>query len=334
VLTIGAALVIGTFVLFLLSDNAAAALNALLSGPISRLNRWAGWIDDALGLALVSLAVALVFRAQLFSLGAEGQIFLGALASGLVALTVTGLPTALHLTLAIAAGAAAGVLWGLIPGLLRAYLGANELVASLMLNPIAVGLYGLVLEQVRLPGSGAMASAAFPETALLPRLIGGTRVTTAVFLVPLAALLAWLLVRRTTLGYALRMVGDNAAFARYGGINVRRTIVLVMAISGALGGLSGAYLVLALYQRLPLAVSSGLTFEGIVVALLARGQPLAIPAMALVYSYLRVGAPIMQNDAGVSLEVVRVIQAVIILLFTAEGLARALPALRRRTQEA
>lgn len=320
-LTVAAALLIGLLILLLINPQSASdAYNALLTGPLSRLNRWATWIDDAISLTLVALAITLVFKAKLFSLGAEGQIFLGALASGLVALFVEGLPPALHLSLAVGAGALVGALWGLIPGVLRAHLGANELVSTLMLNPIAALFYGLILEQIRLPQSGAMASALFPASALLPRLIPATRVTSAVLWVLIAVLAVWWLMQRTPFGYTLRTVGANADFARYGGINLRRVIVRAMGLSGLLGGLAGAYLALGIYQRLPLSVSSGLTFEGIVAALLARENPLAIPAMALLYSYLRVGAPIMQNDAAVSLEIVRVIQAIIILLFTAEGL--------------
>ncbi|MCS6872681.1 MAG: ABC transporter permease [Anaerolineae bacterium] len=320
-LTVTVALIIGGLILLILSpQSAAAAYNALLTGPLSRLNRWAAWIDDAISLTLVALAITLVFKAKLFSLGAEGQIFLGALASGLVALFVDGLPTALHVSLAVGAGALVGTLWGLIPAILRAYLGANELVATLMLNPIAALFYGFVLERIRLPQSGIIASAFFPETALLPRLIPATRVTTAILWALIAALAVWWLMQRTPFGYALRAMGANPAFARYGGIRLERVILGAMALSGLLSGLAGSYLALGIYQRLPLAVSAGLTFEAIVAALLARNNPLAVPAMALLYSYLRVGAPIMQNDAAVSLEIVRIIQALIILLFTAEGL--------------
>lgn len=320
-LTVGLALLIGGVILLILSpERAADAYSALLVGPLSRLNRWAAWIDDSISLTLVALAITLVFKANLFSLGAEGQIFLGALASGLAALFVEGLPAPLHVSLAVGAGALIGMLWGLIPGVLRAFLGANELVATLMLNPIAALIYGFILERIRLPQSGIIASAFFPETALLPRLIPATRVTTAVLWALAAALAVWWLMTRTPFGYALQAMGANPDFARYGGIRLARVTVAAMALSGLLGGLAGSYLVLGVYQRLPLAVSSGLTFEAIVAALLARSKPLAVPAMALLYSYLRVGAPIMQNDAAVSLEIVRIIQALIILLFTAEGL--------------
>lgn len=319
-LTVGAALLIGFVIMLIISQDPLRAYNALLTGPISRLNRWGTWIDDALALLLIATAITVVFRARLFSLGGEGQIFLGALASGLVALYVTGLPPLIHAGLAVAAGCAAGLIWGLIPGLLRAHLEASELVSTLMLNPVAILLYQMFVERLREPGSSSVTSPPLPDTALLARIIPGTRVTTAILIAGVVVLLVWVLLRRTPLGYAIRMIGANPRFAHYGGINVRRTIVSAMLISGALGGLTGAYMALAIYQRLPQSVASGLTFEGIVVALLARNNPLALPAMALLYAYLRAGAPIMQNDAAVSLEIVRVIQAVIILLFTAEGL--------------
>jgi general nucleoside transport system permease protein len=332
VLTVAAALAIGYVIMLLISTDPRRAYQALLSGPVSRLNRWGGWIDDALALVLVGLAIALVFRARLFSLGAEGQIYLGAMAAGLVALKVQGLPAAIHIPLALAAGCIVGFLWGLIPGILRAYLDANELVSTLMLNPIAALLYALLLTPLKPANAGYMVSATFPDTALLPRIVPTTRVTTAIFFVIAAVIVTWLIIQRTPLGYEIRMIGANAKFARYGGINTKRTIVLAMAISGVVAGLAGGYLAMGINQRLILGISAGLAFEGVVVALLARNKPLAVPAMALLYSFLRVGGPIMQNDASVSSETVRVIQSIIILLFTAEGLVAFLQ--WRRTQRA
>jgi simple sugar transport system permease protein len=320
VFTVIAALIIGFLIMLVISTDPLKAYNTLLTGPVSRLNRWGQWIDDTMALILVGLAITLVFRARLFSLGAEGQIYLGAMAAGLVALSPIGLPVTLHIPLALLAGCAAGLLWGLIPAVLRAYLNANELVSTLMLNPIAALIYAMMLEPLKPRTAGYMVSADFPATALLPRIIPNTRVTTAIFFVVAAVIIVWLIIQRTPLGYEIRTVGANFRFARYGGVNTKRTIVLAMALSGILAGLTGGYLALAIHQKLILGISGGLAFEGIVVALLARNRPLAVPAMALMYSYLRVGGPLMQNDAKVSLEVVRVIQATIILLFTAEGL--------------
>src|SRR5690606_14943285 len=127
------------------------------------------------------------------------------------------------------------------------------------------------------------------------------------------------LITRTPLGYEIRMIGANIRFADYGGVNTRRTIMLAMAVSGAIAGLVGAHLSMGIHRMLILNISVGLAFEGVVVALLARNNPLVVPFTGLLYAYLRAGAQFMERDANVSFEVVRIIQAVIILLITAEG---------------
>src|SRR5258708_31376941 len=144
-ITVIAALAIGFLILLIINTDPWNAYANLLSGPLSLLNRWGNWINDAISLTLLGLAITLVFSAQLFSLGAEGQIYFGALATGWVALFVHGLPAAIHIPLALAAGCLAGFLWGLLPGVLRAYLGAHELVSTLMLNPIAIAAYEMLL---------------------------------------------------------------------------------------------------------------------------------------------------------------------------------------------
>jgi simple sugar transport system permease protein len=317
-LTVTLALLIGFGITLLISKDPVKAYTALLTGPLTRINRWGAWIEDALSLTLVGLAIAIVFRARLFSLGAEGQIYLGALAAGLIALNVHGLPPGMTLLLAVAAACLAGFLWGLLPGALRAYLDANELVSTLMLNEVATRAYSLVLNAIRPPDAGFTVSATFPADSVFVRFINGTKISTAIGFVILAIFLCWLLIQRMPFGFAIRMMGANPNFARYGGINTRRTIMLTMAISGIVAGLAGAYLALSIQQKLIVGISSGLAFEGIVVALLARNNVLAVPAMALLYAYLRAGAQIMQLEADVSLEIVRVIQAIIILLVTAE----------------
>ncbi|MEP7288029.1 MAG: ABC transporter permease [Chloroflexota bacterium] len=319
ILTVGAALLIGFILMLLISHDPLKAYNALLTGPLSRTNRWGSWVEDAMALTLVGLSITLVFRAQLFSLGAEGQIALGAMAAALVALYVPPLPLGIHIPLAVLAGCAAGFLWGMIPGILRAYLNANELVSTLMLNPIAALIYSFILDRIKPKSAGFTVSEPL-TAALLPRIIDGTRVTTGIFFVIAAVIITWLIIQRTPLGYEIRTIGANIKFARYGGIDTKRTIVLAMSVSGVMAGLTGVYLALGIHQKLILGLSGGLAFEGIVVALLARNKPLAVPAMALLYSYLRVGGPIMQTDASVSLEIIRVIQSIIILLFTADGL--------------
>jgi simple sugar transport system permease protein len=297
------------------------AYDAFLLGPLGRVNRWAVWIQDALTLILVGLAIAIVFRAQQFALGAEGQLYFGALVSGAIALSSGNLPPIVVIPLALLGALTAGFIWGLLPGILKAYLGANELVATLMLNTIATRFYELVLTfQLKPPDAGYTASDDFPVVAQFPQIVSGTQVTVAIFLVIAAVVIVWLLINRTPLGYEIRMVGANRKFADYGGVNTKRTIMLAMAVSGVVAGLAGAHLSMGIHRMLILNISLGLAFEGIVVALLARNDPLVIPFTGLLYSYLRAGAQFMERDANVSFEVVRIIQAIIILLITAEAL--------------
>jgi simple sugar transport system permease protein len=297
------------------------AYDAFLLGPLGRVNRWAVWIQDALTLILVGLAIAIVFRARQFALGAEGQLYFGALVSGAIALSSGNLPPIVVIPLALLGALTAGFIWGLLPGILKAYLGANELVATLMLNTIATRFYELVLTfQLKPPDAGYTASDDFPVAAQFPQIVSGTQVTVAIFLVIAAVVIVWLLINRTPLGYEIRMVGANRKFADYGGVNTKRTIMLAMAVSGLVAGLAGAHLSMGIHRMLLLNISLGLAFEGIVVALLARNDPLVIPFTGLLYSYLRAGAQFMERDANVSFEVVRIIQAIIILLITAEAL--------------
>ena len=305
------------------------AYETFLLGALGRINRWAVWIQDATTLIFVGLAIAIVFRARQFSLGAEGQLYFGALISGVLALNLGTLSPWLVIPVAILSAMTAGFLWGLLPGVLKAYLGANELVSTLMLNTIAIRFYELILTfELKPATAGYIASAPFPTNGQLPPLVAETQVSIAVFMAIFAVLLVWLLIERTPLGYEIRMVGSNAKFADYGGINTKRTIMLAMAVSGIVAGLAGAHLSMGIHRMLIINISLGLAFEGVVVALLARNNPLVIPFTALLYAYLRAGAQFMERDANVSFEIVRIIQAIIILLITAEALATFLQARR------
>jgi ABC-type uncharacterized transport system permease subunit len=299
------------------------AYDAFLLGPLSKLNRWLDWQRDALTLIMLGLAIAIVFRAEQFSLGAEGQLYLGALVSGVIGLSFGDVPRYLLVPIALLSAATVGFLWGLLPGALKAYLGADELVSTLMLNTIATKFYEMVLtDQLTPPDAGFTSSDWIPDNGLLAPVITieQNTITIAVYILIALILFSWVLIQRTPLGYEIRMIGANIKFADYGGVNTKRTIMLAMAISGAVAGLAGAHLAMGVHRKLLLNMSVGLAFEGVVVALLARNNPLVVPFAGLLYAYLRAGAQIMEREANISAEVVRIIQAVVILLITAEAL--------------
>lgn len=338
------ALVIGFVITALVSQEPVKAYTELLTGPLPKVtagpdgwalkgvNRFGNWMEDSITLILIGLAVAVVFSARQFSLGAEGQIFLGALAAGVVSLHFSA-PAFIHISLALIAAGLAGFLWGLIPGVLKAYLNADEIVSTLMLNVIAIQIYRFVLTQyLKDPTAGFVATAFFPATAILPVIIPGTRVTVMLIITVAAIVATWFLMVRTPLGYEIRILGANLKFAEYGGVNAKRVIALSMAISGILAGLAGAHLAMGLLKQLTLDMSLGIGFEGIVVALLARNDPRAVPIAGLFYGYLRTGAQIMERSSDVTREVVLIIQAIIILFVTAERVVPLIQAWWQRRQ--
>ncbi len=338
------ALAIGFVITSLVSDDPVGAYRDLLTGPLPKIswvdgglslrgiNRFGNWMEDSTTLILVGLAVAIVFSARQFSLGAEGQIFIGALAAGVVSLYLNA-PAFIHIGVALIAAGTAGFLWGLIPGVLKAYLNADEIVSTLMLNIIALQIYRFILTQyLKDPTAGFVATEFFPNSAVLPVIIPGTRVT-VMFIITIAAIVAtWFLMSRTPLGYEIRILGANIKFAEYGGVNAKRVIALSMAVSGILAGLAGAHLSMGLLKQLTLNLSLGIGFEGIVVALLARNDPRAVPIAGLFYGYLRTGAQIMERSSDVTREVVLIIQAIIILFITAERIVPRIQEWWRRRQ--
>ena len=342
VAVVAVALLIGFLITLAVSEEPLEAYSAFLLGPLPRfslegglhianMNRFGNWLEESITLVLLGLSVAIVFKARQFSLGAEGQLLLGALAGGIVSLYVPA-PPGVHLLLVLLAAAAAGFLWGLIPGVLKAYLNVDEVVSTLMLNVIALQVFNLFLIQwLRDPSAGYVGTVPFPESAVMPLILGGTRVTVALLIAVLAVAAVWFLMNRTPFGYELKVLGSNRRFAEYGGVNTKRVIASSMAFSGVLAGLAGAHLANGLVKRLTLNLSPGIGFEGIVVALLARNDPLAVLVTGLFYGYLRTGAQIMERSSDVTREVVLIIQAIIILLVTAERLLPVLlPFLQRQ----
>lgn len=344
-LAITISLGLGFIITLLVSEDPVGAYRAFLTGPVSRINRTGEWIKEAITLTLLGLSVALVFKAQLFSLGAEGQMLLGALVSGTIALFVP-LPAILRIPLAMSAAMLVGFLFGALPGYLKAHLNANEIVSTLMLNAIALRVYDyFLIFHIKPEGAGYNASDFFPKEGVLPTFIPNVpfladayelfsrraNVTIMLYIAIAVVVLVWYLMYRTPFGYELRMLGANIKFARYGGIDTKKTVILSFAISGLVAGLAGSYLGMGIHEKLIANITIGIAFEGIVVALLARNNPLAVPFAALAYGYLRAGADIMERSSDVSREMVLVIQAIIILLVTAE---RVLPIIQQRVSMA
>ena len=309
------------FVVVLLTSKAPfEALNVLLT-QIPQKPRTIGlWLDDAAKLTITGLAFSLVFQARQFSMGVQGQVYVGAIAATYVALSPLGATWA-GIPLGMTAGMLAGAIWGFIPGIAKAKLGANEIVSSLMLNYIAIELCNyLVRAQLPKPAVGVLTTNDFPDTAVLPQLIkfdglNITRLDYGFVFALVAVLIVWFALYRTSWGLKLRLVGHNARFAEYAGIKATFIMVSAMTASGALGGMLGSMVVQGQgWGKLTVLFEGNLAFEGILVAIVARSRPLAVPFVALFYGYLRQGAQLMNIRTDVPAEVIGVVTAIIILL--------------------
>jgi len=312
-----AAIALGVaFIIILFTSNAPLeAFNTLLTAPISRTRTIGLWIDDVAKLTITGLAFSLVFQARQFAMGVQGQVYVGALAASYIALSPVG-QTWLAIPLGVLCAMIAGAFYGFLPGIAKAKLGANEIVSSLMFNYIAIELTNyLVRTQLVPPGSGVLTTNPFPPIAVFPALIPNTRIDIGLIFAIVAVLAVWFALYRTSWGLKLRLVGHNARFAEYAGIKATFIMVSAMTVSGALGGLLGAMFVQGRsFGKLTVLFEGNLAFEGILIAIVARSRPLAVPVVALFYGYLRQGAQLMNIRTDVPSEVIGIVTAIIILL--------------------
>ena len=270
------------------------------------------------------LSVALGFRAGLFNIGAEGQLFMGAIFAAFAGYSLVGLPAIIHIPLALLAGALGGALWGAIPGWLKAKTGAHEVINTIMLNFIAFRLSEWLLSgPMKKPDSFNPVSPTIEASARLPRFFASPIRFHLGFFIALgvAWLIYWLLFR-SKWGFDLRTVGANPRAARYAGMSIFWVTIIAMSLAGALAGLAGANEVLGVNYNLALAFSSGYGFDGIALALLGKSHPLGVVLAALLFGTLRSGAVAMQLSAGVPNDIISILQALILAFIAAPPIIR------------
>ncbi len=313
VLSVVCALCAGAIMLGLAGVNPLAAYADLVSDPFGSAFGWTETLVKTTPLILTGLAVLLPARMRLWNIGAEGQLQLGAIAATWVVLWTPLGRSPAALPALILAAMVAGALWCLIPAALRTWLSVNETITTLLLNYVALLLVDdLIYGPWKDPGSrGFPLSAPFPPAARLPVLLPGTRVHLGLVLALLAAAATAFVLARARWGLEIRIIGDNPRAARYAGIDVARNIMLVMGIAGALAGLAGAGEVSAVAGRLERGLSPGYGYTAIIVAWLARLNPLATVLVAVLVGALFLGGDALQISLGLPIAVVYMLQGLI-----------------------
>jgi general nucleoside transport system permease protein len=283
-------------------------------------------IVAATPLIFTGLAVSLAFRAGMFNIGAEGQLFVGGIVAGYVGFA-WNLPMWIHLPLAIIAGFIGGAIWGFVPGFLKAKTGAHEVITTIMMNYIAINLalYLLSTTAFRRPGRTDPISKEVLSSGRLPHLAGANlRLHAGIILALLVTWGVWWLLLRSTIGFRLRAVGANPDAARTAGIDISRIYILAMVLAGGLAGLGGANQVLGVQYTLAPGFSANLGFDAITLALLGRANPWGVVAAAFLFGMLRAGAVQMQAATGTPVDMVVIIQSLIIIFVAAPALVRAI----------
>lgn len=306
-------------VLLAIGASPLATFKTILLGPLEDRFGVTEVLVRSVPLLLVGLGIAISFRSGILNIGAEGQIQLGVIAATAVALAFPTLPKLYLLPMVLLAGALAGALWGGIAGWLRARLQVNEILSTVMLNYIAAQFYTFLLRGPMLDpnelemGSGTPQSMRLPRAAFLDHLVPGTRLHTGLILALVAALLVYLLLWKTTLGFRMRAAGAGAKASRYAGIHVESHLLIAMLFAGGFAGLAGAVEVTGVHHRAIEGISSGYGFAGIVVALFGALHPGGIVPSAVFFGVLLIGADMTQRTASVPANMVLVLQGVIIL---------------------
>lgn len=328
-LAVNTALLIGYFLILFTGSDPVAAYKGLYEGMIGDKSRFAETLVAMTPFVLMGLAVAVGFLTGLFNIGAEGQFYIGAMAAAVVGSSFESLPLVVHLPLTVGAAMLGGAIWGAIPGFLKARFGAHEVINTIMMNYIAVKTVDYLVKNVfRDPKASLDRTPYVLETAQLPIWVSGSRLHLGFWLAIAAVVIIWWLMYKTTWGFQMRTVGASHGASRYAGMKVGRNIILAMAIGGVLSGLAGGGEVIGLNRYLPAAFTSGSGFDSIAVALLAKSNPFAIVPAAFLWGGLRNGAGLMQVRAGISRDLIDIVQAFVILFVAAPQIVRFIYRLR------
>lgn len=321
VAALAAALICGAVIIRVCGFSPIETYMAIFAGSLGNSKGIVLSLSQATPLMFTGIAFAIAYRVKIVNLGAEGQLHAGAMASALAGCMITGLAAGPHLAVTLLAGALAGGLVGLFTGFLKVRFGAQEVITSIMVNEIIILFTSYLCNgPVKAEGSVTPQTEKIMETARLPRLVPRSQLTVAILLIVVIAVLLQLLLKKTALGYEMRVTGFNLKAAKTAGINVNRVYLLTFFISSAIAGLCGSALVLGVNGRFVEDISANYGFGGISVAALAMYNPVAALFSAVIFGILKAGALTVNRTTSIPIEFVSVIQALVVVFVAAPRL--------------
>lgn len=314
VLAILLALVVSSSLILVVGGQPLVAFQALFLGAFGRTSRMAETLVKATPLMLAGLGMCVAFTCRVWNIGAEGQLYMGALAATGVGVYLPVSSKFIAIPVMLIVSFLAGGVWAAIPGWLKGRFGVSEIITTIMMNYIAISLVSyMVHHPLRDPGGYLPQSSPLAAAAKLPVMLVRTRLHIGLLFGIIGAVALYLVLIRTTLGYQIRVVGHNPYAARYGGMHVGRIIFTSMLLSGGFAGLAGMVEIAGVHHKLIEGISPGYGYTAIVVALLSYLNPLAVILISILFAGLMVGADAMQRAAGLPAALAYVVQGLVVL---------------------
>ncbi|WP_312645564.1 ABC transporter permease [Hydrogenoanaerobacterium sp.] len=321
VLSILLSLLIASVFILAVGKSPVLAFSSLLKGSLGSVKAVANTLNKSVPLIITGLAAGFAFKSGLLNIGIEGQLHIGALFSILTAMNLpAGTPAVIAILMCIIAGMLGGMIWGALIGLLKVKCGINEVIIAILLNYIAIEFVSYMINYPLQSAARLPETDQIPAQFRFPSLVERTQLSASLFLALAAVIVVYIIINKTTLGYKLRAVGDNASAAKAGGIAVTGLSVLAMAMSGAIGGLAGTTELLGTYGKLFDGFSGNCGFTGLAVAVLANNNPFVIILTGLLFGIMDSGARMMSIRAGLSANMVVVIQGLVIFFVATPGI--------------
>ncbi len=330
-LSILIAIIIGAVIMLFMKFDPIQAYAALWQGSFGNLVQTSETLKTAVPLLLCGLGIAFAFESGAFNIGAVGQMYLGALAAVIVGGNFPEMSAPLHIFLATLAAFLAGGLWSLFPALLKIYYGANEIISTILLNYVGIYLIEFMISGPVRSGGHQDAPTSYPivDGAMYPKLIPHTQLHLGLVIAIVAMVLMYIVMRFTTVGQRVRIVGQNPTAARHAGIRSERVFMLTFFVSGALAGLAGASEILGYQTRLISGFAPNTGYDAIAVALLGGFQPFIVGIAAVFFAGLQTGAIAMEAIAKLPAQLVDLVRVLAILAVLAASSPKIVEIARR-----
>ena len=319
-IAVALALLVGAGIMLLTGHDPVQSYTALVKGALGKPRAVGNTLAKTITLCLTGLAMSLAAKAGMFNVGGEGQLFLGAMAAAVVGARAQG-PAWLVTLLALLAAMAAGGLYALLPGWLKVKWKVDEVITTIMLNSVAIFFCSYLANgplKTMERGIATGTDSIMKEAAFTP-LIKLSNLTTGAFYAAAVVLIVWYIMTRSSVGFEMKLTGENDTFARYGGISTGRLMLWSMVFSGAICGMVGMLEVFGLHKRFITTVSNEFYFDGMLVAMIMRYNPFGVILMSFFFAILSIGGKSMELTAGVPSELILIVQSIIIFFMAAES---------------